>query len=96
MEEQIKLLEKQKLLEEQLRMPGLFGLSVSDTIFQVILYLIPFPINVEFVQFCFKINFVTVAHGMQHGSLFYYSQHRLSLVHACRKNRGCSPSHVCE
>ncbi|CAB3999378.1 vacuolar sorting-associated 16 homolog [Paramuricea clavata] len=34
-EEQIKLLERQKLFEEQLRLPGLSGLSVSDTIFQV-------------------------------------------------------------
>ena len=83
MEEQIKLLERQKILEEQLRMPGLFGLSVSDTIFQVTFYLIPFPIN--FVKFFYKINFVTVAHGMQHGARFYYSQHRLSVVHACRE-----------
>lgn len=43
MEDQIKLLERQKVFEEQLRMPGLFGLSVSDTIFQVII--IPFRIN---------------------------------------------------
>jgi hypothetical protein len=39
-EEQIKLLERQKLFEEQLRRPGLSGLSVSDTIFQVRFYYI--------------------------------------------------------
>ncbi|XP_028391423.1 vacuolar protein sorting-associated protein 16 homolog [Dendronephthya gigantea] len=35
-EEQIKLLEKQKSLEEKLRLPGLYGLSVSDTISQCV------------------------------------------------------------
>lgn len=34
-EEQIELLKVQKRFEEQLRQPGLVGLSVSDTIFQV-------------------------------------------------------------
>ena len=34
-EEQIDLLKVQKRFEEELRQPGLIGLSVSDTIFQV-------------------------------------------------------------
>ncbi|XP_046845974.1 vacuolar protein sorting-associated protein 16 homolog [Xenia sp. Carnegie-2017] len=35
-DEHIKLLEKQKVFEEQLRFPGLIGLSVSDTIFELV------------------------------------------------------------